>query len=176
MLKLLHKFRGARDGMAAVEFAMILPVMLVLVFGAIEVTSALICKTNTSNTASTAADLISQESSVGTTDMNNVFAALSALTFPFSQTGLKIIITSAIDDGKGGVKVDWSKTNTGTAHTPGSPITVPTGLVSSGGSVIIAEVTYSYAPPTNWLVQIPIAMSNTFYSHPRRVLQVKWTS
>jgi Flp pilus assembly protein TadG len=175
MLRALRRFRSAHGGMAAVEFAMMLPIMLLLVFGAIEVTSGLICKTNVSNTASTAADLVAQESSVGATDMNNVYAALSALTYPFSTTGLKIVITSAIDDGHGGAKVDWSQTNSGTARTAGSPVVVPTGLIATGGSVIIAEVTYSYTPPTNWLVKIPISMSNTFYSHPRRVPQVKWT-
>jgi hypothetical protein len=72
--------------------------------------------------------------------------------------------------------VDWSKANTGSGRTTGSAIVVPTGLVASGGSVIVAEVTYSYTPPSSWLVQIPISMSNTFYSHPRRVPQVKWTS
>jgi Flp pilus assembly protein TadG len=176
MLRFLRGFRKAHDGMAAVEFAMVLPLMLVLVFGAIEITSSLICKTNVSNTASTAADLISQESSVGTSDMNNVFAALTALTYPFSTTGLRIVITSAIDDGKGGAKVDWSKANTGSGRTTGSTMTIPTGLIATGGSVIVAEVTYTYTPPSTWFVQIPISMSNTFYSHPRRVPQVKWTS
>jgi Flp pilus assembly protein TadG len=173
MLKMLRGFRRAHSGMAAVEFALILPVMLVLVLGAIEVTSALTCKTDVSNTASTAADLIAQESSVTSTDMNNVFAALTALSYPFSTSGLKVVITSVIDDGKGGGKVDWSQANTGTARTKGATVVVPTGLITTGGSVILAEVTYSYTTPTNWLVQIPIAMSNTFYSHPRRVPQVK---
>ncbi len=153
---------------------MILPIMLVLALGAVEVTDALICKTDVSNTASTAADLIAQESSVDTADMTNVFAALSALNYPFSTTGLKVVITSVIDDGKGGAKVDWSQANTGSGRTKGTAVTVPTGLITTGGSVILAEVTYSYKPPTNWLVKIPISMSNTFYSHPRRVPQVKW--
>jgi Flp pilus assembly protein TadG len=173
MLKVLRGFRRAHSGMAAVEFAMILPVMLVLVLGAVEVTDALICKTDVSKTASTAADLIAQESAVTTADMTNVFAALSALNYPFSTAGLKVVITSVIDDGKGGGTVDWSQANSGSARSKGTAVTVPTGLITSGGSVILAEVTYAYTPPTDWLVKIPISMSNTYYSHPRRVPQVK---
>ena len=162
--------------MAAVEFALILPVMLVIVFGAIEVTSALVCKADVSNTASTAADLIAQESSVGTTDMNNVFAALNAMIYPYPVGDMKVVITSAVDDGKGGAVVDWSKANAGTPRTAGSAVTIPTGLISTGGSVILVEVTYDYSTPSNYLISLPLAMSNTFYSHPRRVPQVKWTS
>ena len=77
----------------------------------------LVCKSDVSDTASTAADLIAQESSVGTPDMNNVLSSLNALTYPYPTTGLKIVITSVIDDGKGGGKVDWSKANNGTGRT-----------------------------------------------------------
>ncbi len=61
--------------MAAVEFALILPAMLALVFGAIEVTNAIICKADVSDTASTASDLVAQEATIGTTDINNVYSA-----------------------------------------------------------------------------------------------------
>ncbi len=176
MLKLLRKFRKAKSGIVAVEFAFVLPVMMVLVFGAIEVTSALVCKADVSNMASTAADLIAQESSVGTSDMNNVFASMTSIIYPYTTNGMQIVITSVVDDGKGGGMVDWSKTNTGTARTKGASVPVPTGLISTGGSVILTEVTYAYTTPSNYLIQLPIQMANTFYTRPRRVPQVKWTS
>jgi Flp pilus assembly protein TadG len=162
--------------MAAVEFALILPAMLALVFGSIEVTNAVICKADVSDAASTASDLVSQEATVGTTDMNNAFAAINALIFPYPTSNLRVVITSVIDDGHGGGKVDWSQANAGQGHTKGAPMTVPAGLITTGGSVIVAEVTYNYTTPTQLLVSLPIAMSNTFYSHPRRVPQIPWTS
>lgn len=176
MLRKFRTFRRDHSGLAAVEFAFILPVMLVLVFGAIEITDAVICKSDVSDAASASADLIAQESSVGTADMTNVFSAINAMIYPFPTSNLKVVITSVIDDGHGGAKVDWSKANTGSARTAGATIVVPAGLVTAGGSVILAEVTYNFTPPTTWLVKIPISMSNNFYSHPRRVPQVKWTS
>jgi hypothetical protein len=42
----------------------------------------------------------------------------------------------------------------------------------SSGSVILAVVTYNYSSPTTKIVTGPIAMSNTFYSKPRRVAQI----
>ena len=175
-MKLLRRFRDGRDGMAAVEFALILPVMLALVFGSIEVTNAVICRADVSNAASAGSDLIAQETAVGTTDMNNAFSAIDALIFPYALSNLRVVITSVIDDGHGGGKVDWSQANSGQARAKGTPVTVPTGLISTGGSVIMAEVTYSYTTPVQWLIHTPIAMTDTFYSHPRRVPQIQWTS
>jgi len=173
MLRTLAKIRKARSGMAAVEFALILPVMLALVFGSIEVTNLLICKTDVTNTASTAADLIAQETQISNTDMNNVFSALSALVFPFPSSNTQVIITSIIDDGHGGGKVAWSDGYHAIPHTVGAPMTVPTGLITTGGSVILSEVTYPYTATSSYLVHIPFTMQNSFYTHPRRVPQIQ---
>ena len=175
MLNNFRKIAKAQGGMAAAEFALILPVMLVLVFGSIEVTNALICKTDVSTMAGTASDLVAQETQVGQTDINNVFSALSAMLYPYSTTSAVIVITSVIDDGHGGGKVDWSQAYNGIPRSKGTPVTVPTGLITTGGSVIMSEVTYTYTPVSTWLVKYPITMSNRFYSHPRRVAQVLWT-
>ena len=87
MLKTLNTARRAQSGMAAVEFAMVLPAMLALVFGAIEVSNALICKANVTNTASTAADLVGQETQVTDADLNDVYASLERGTLSVSIFG-----------------------------------------------------------------------------------------
>jgi Flp pilus assembly protein TadG len=171
---MLKKLRDAR-GMAAAEFALILPVMLVLVFGAIEVTSAIICKADVSQTASTASDLVAQEIDVSDTDMTNVFNALTALIYPYPTSDLHVVISSVIDDGHGGAKVAWSDAYQATALVQDTPVIVPTGLITSGGSVIMAQVTYNYSTPSNYLINMPIAMNDVFYSHPRRVPQITRT-
>ena len=175
MLKMLRKIHAAKDGMAAVEFALVLPALLALLFGGLEVTNVLIVRADVSNITSSAADLIAQESSVSDADMTNVFSALSALIYPYSTSGAKIVITSVIDDGRGGGKVAWSDAYNGTAHTVGAAMTVPTGLITTGGSIVVSEVTYAYTTPSTYLVNIPVTMTNTFYSHPRRVAQIART-
>lgn len=175
MLTILKRIRAAQSGMAAAEFALILPALLAMIFGAIEVTNVLIVRADVSNITSSAADLIAQESTVGDADMTNVFNSLSALIYPYSTTGARIVITSVIDDGHGGGKVAWSDAYNGTARTVGTAVTVPTGLITTGGSVVMSEVTYSYTTPSAYLVKLPVTMTNTFYSHPRRVAQIART-
>jgi len=172
MLKLLRKVRAAQGGMAAAEFALILPALLALIFGSIEVTNVLIVRSDVSNVTSTAADLIAQESTVSDDDMSDVFSALNALLYPYQTSTATVIITSVIDDGKGGGKVAWSDAQNGTARTVGSSVTVPTGLITTGGSVVMTEVSYAYTTPSAYLIKLPVTMTNTFYTHPRRVAQI----
>jgi hypothetical protein len=56
-------------------------------------------------------------------------------------------------------------------------VTVPTGLIvsGSGGSVILAEITYAYASPTTKVLTGTVSMANSFYAHPRRSLTVTHT-
>jgi len=175
MLRTFKQACRARSGMAAVEFAMVLPAMLFLVFGAIEVTNALVCKGQVTNTASTAADLIAQETQVTDADFTNTYTALGSLLYPYPSAATQIKITSIIDNGQGGGKVAWSKAQNATPYDVGQAMTVPAGLLTSGGSVIFAEVTYPYTSPFTYIIHSPITMTNAFYSHPRRVAQIKYT-
>jgi Flp pilus assembly protein TadG len=161
--------------MAAVEFAMVLPAMLALVFGAIEVTNALVCKGQVTNTASTAADLVAQETKITDADLSDTYSALGALLFPYPTSATQIKITSIVDDGQGGAKVAWSKAQNATPYSAGTSMTVPAGLITSGGSVILAEVTYPYTSPFTYIIHSPITMTNSFYAHPRRVAQITYS-
>jgi len=175
MLKILRKACRAQSGMAAVEFAMVLPAMLALVFGSIEVTNALVCKGDVTSTASTAGDLIAQGTKVTDADLNNVYASLAALLYPYPTGSTQVRITSIIDDGQGGAKVAWSKAQNTTPYSTGQSMTVPAGLIQSGGSVIYAEITYPYTSPFTYIIHSPITMTNTYYAHPRRVAQIPYS-
>ena len=108
MLKRLISFWRARDGLAAIEFAFIAPVLATFFLGAIEITDALSCNQRVTGLASTAADLITQEKQVSNSDVTNVFSAINAIVYPYPTAGVKIVITHLTDNGLGGGKVTWS--------------------------------------------------------------------
>lgn len=194
---MLRRWKNAwthQGGLAAVEFAFILPVMLVLFFGVVEISMALGAKASVTSVASTAADLIAQESTVTTTDEQNVFNAASAILYPHptSQTVngqtsslLKIVISSIVYDSKHPTTsglVAWSDSSTGTgARSLGSSYTYPadainpgntSNLVDAGGSIILVEVTYNYSSPTSQTVAGSWTMTSSFITRPRQVSQI----
>ena len=187
----MRSWASDQDGIAAVEFAMLLPVMITLFFGVVEVSLALLCRADVSKMASTAADLISQANTLNSADLGNVYAAAGTILYPYydpSASGSdkpSIRLTSVVDDGSGAVgkdhltgKVAWTCTQAGTGSlTPatravGSTVTFTQPLMTEGGSVIIAEIAYNYASPTTKVIAGPINFTNNFYTKPRRVAQI----
>lgn len=158
--------------MAATEFAMIAPVMIVLWFGATEITNAFDANTKVTTVASTAADLVAQEKAVCDSEMADAFEALEAIMYPFSGTGMKVTVSSLVDAGNGTVKVAWSDALNATERPVDQVVTIPTGLVTDGGSVIMAEVEFTYHSPAPHFFPTPRPMSDTYYLHPRKTDQI----
>ncbi|HEY8698518.1 MAG TPA: TadE/TadG family type IV pilus assembly protein [Rhizomicrobium sp.] len=177
MSRTARGFLRAKDGLAAIEFAFIAPILIVLFFGTIEVCNALICRQKVTTMASSAADLVAQDSAITGSQVNDVFSAINAIVYPYPSTGAKIIITSLIGDPlhAGKYVVDWSVAQNTTAHTKGASMNVPTGLLTVGGSVILAEITYTYNSHTTEMITGPLSMSDIFYARPRKGAQVKYT-
>jgi Flp pilus assembly protein TadG len=168
--KFAIRFARAHKGVAAVEFALIAPVMCTLYFGMVEASDAETANSKMTSVASTAADLVSQDSNITNADMTNIMNCLTTLMSPYSTTNLTVVISSLVDSGNGHVTVAWSDAHGTTARSVGSTVTIPTGLVTSGsgGSVIMSEVHYNYSSPAGEAIYGSISMSDVFYSHPRQ--------
>lgn len=165
--KHLANFLRAKTGMAAVEFAMIAPILIVMAFGTIELAKGLDCHSKIASMATAAADITSQATEIKNADMTNLFAASTAILYPNPTSSLKIVVSSVVDDGKGGNKVAWSDANNGAARSVNSSVSLPTGVLPSGGSVIMAEVSYVYVSPLSVEISGPITIARTAYATPR---------
>ena len=87
---------------------------------------------------------------------------------PVSGSCMQVTITSIVDNGSGGGTVAWSCTHNGTVHAAGSTITLPAGVMTSGGSVILAEITYPYRSQVASMLTGTTNLTSTFYARPRR--------
>ncbi len=159
-------------GVSAVEFALILPIMVTMYFGAVEFSSALTVDRRVSSVASAAADLAAQAEEVTSNSVQDIFTAATSIMLPYSADSISIVLTSVVADANNDTTVDWSCAQNGSAKSQGSAYTLPAGLTQPFSSVIVAEVAYSYTPPISQYLTGGLNMTETFYLRPRRSLAV----
>jgi Flp pilus assembly protein TadG len=157
-----------RRGLAAVEFAFILPVMMVMLFGTVEFSSAIAIDRKVTLMARTLSDLTSQATTVASSDLTNFFAAATGIMTPYPTTTLSSTITELyIDPSTLKAKVEWSQ---GSAPlTIGSFVTVPSTLAVAGTYLIFSQVSYTYVPTVGYvLAKTGITMSDSAFTRPRQ--------
>ena len=167
--------RSYRDesGLSALEFAIIAPVMLTSLLGAVEVSNGMLADRKITLVTSTIADLAAQDKDITNAEMNDIFAAGAAVMYPMGPAPLKMRVTSIVSDAStGATKVDWSSALNMPVRSAGSPLTVPPGMVPPGGSVIFAEVEYFYTSELGKFLTDGVTVKDKFYLRPRRTVKV----
>jgi Flp pilus assembly protein TadG len=163
----LANLRGDQRGVSSVEFAMLLPLMLTLYLGAVEISQAVGIDRKVTITSRTVADLASQVSSISSSDMSNILGASSAVISPYDASKLKVTVSEVSIDNNGSAKVVWSCTLGGTARTVGSSVTLPAALNVANTSLIWGEAAYSYKPAIGYVVTGTLNLSDQIYMSPR---------
>ncbi|MBO6754895.1 MAG: pilus assembly protein [Roseibium sp.] len=181
ILQQFYQLIKNRQGVAAVEFALLLPVLLILVIGMAETTDALNHDRKVSQVASTIADLVAQGQIVSPTELSDYFLGAEAIMEPYPTTTLDIIVASVTFDADGDPVVDWSEDNDGGSPWPAGgppPITLPATIRVPGASVVVGDASYTYTPMFASSLQsiFPRAssmnFSETFFLRPRLVQTV----
>lgn len=142
---LFGNLRKSERGVTLIEFALILPIMVMLFIGLVEFSEAFTVTRKLSNTASTVSDLVSQETSVSTVDLTDIEQIAIELMRPYSDTPLTLTIVSVVADVDNVTTVDWSYP--AGSHAVGSAYSLPQpGLTEPNSSLIVAETSYEFTP------------------------------
>jgi Flp pilus assembly protein TadG len=172
--------RQDRSGIAATEFAVIVPIMLVMFFGTVEFSTGLAIDRKVTIMARTLADLTSQSAVVNDTDLNNFFAASTAVMQPYVQpiyTSPNRTITELyIDPVSGNARVQWSQ---GSApRTVSSTVGIPASLISRDPNtnaiipnqyILFSEINYQYVPTIGYVMApAGVLLSDVAYTRPRQ--------
>jgi len=170
-----RRFVRDRAGVSAVEFALILPILLVLLFGGIEVTDALTVQRKVTHVTSTLSDLIAQSKTISASEMDDILEAAAAVITPYSDAKLKIKLTGVTVDANGKATVAWSRAKNDTAYTKGATIALPTAVVDPSSFIVTGEVHYSYSPVVGYVMTGTFDLSDTFYLRPRLGTAIQYT-
>jgi Flp pilus assembly protein TadG len=177
--ELVSRFRADQQAVAAVEFALVVPFLILLYLGSLEGGALFTADKRVNSISSTIGDLISQwdpdDGTISTTTLSGYFDASKGLIAPYSSTGLQMVL-SLIYVSKDGsaATVMWSQASGGTALTQGSsfaPLSSGnnpnTNTMARNGCVIASETTYPYKPLLGMVFTNTINLNRTNYFIPR---------
>jgi len=170
--------RRDSSGLAAVEFALILPIMLLLFLGSFETTNLVLAYMKLEASAETAADLVAQtrvNTVLQSTDFTNITNAAKQVLSPLPTGGalLKIAFASATYN-TGSAVIDWhTEVNSAnpitTANIPNNASLANLGTQANGStdSVIIVTLTYSYSSPFTYVLNSSYTLTESAFNRPR---------
>jgi Flp pilus assembly protein TadG len=178
-LRLRDQFRRLSldsRGVAAVEFVLMLPLMLMIFFGTIQISTVVAVDRKVSLVARSLSDMISQAPAlgVGAADFTNAFNITQAIMYPYANTPVQAIISEVyINPTTLAGTVMWSVASNATAHTKDAVVSVPTGLQTAGTYLILSEVTYNYQPVVGYNISLgftsaSFALSDSMFTRPRQ--------
>jgi Flp pilus assembly protein TadG len=171
----LARFAGERRGLAAVEFAMLLPIMMTLFLGSVEVTTGVAIQRKVNITARALADLASQFTAIGASDMSNILNAASDIIVPYSANKLQSVVSELSINGQRQASVVWSATLNGTARTVGQLVTIPSNLAVPNSYLLLGEASYSYNPTYGYVVTGTLTLNGQIYMRPRQSNAIAYT-
>jgi len=163
----LIRFGRDQRGVSAVEFAMLLPLMVTLYLGSVEISQGISIDRKVTLTARTVADLVSQVSSINNAGMTNVLNASTAVLSPYSASNAKVTVSLVTIDANSKATVTWSDTLNGTARSVGSTVSLPSALLIPNTSLVWGEVQYSYKPTIGYVVTGTMTLKDQIYMAPR---------
>jgi len=166
----LANFASHEKAMAAVEFALTLPVMLFVFVGVTEVGEAVSISHKVTLTARTITDLVTREySPLAATELNTDLQASAQVMAPYSSSALTITVSEISTDANSNATVQWSGSwpNSSQALTKGSSFTLPSSLSGANITVIYGQVSYGYVPTLGYNMVGPITLSDHIYLYPR---------
>jgi len=163
----LSHFCGERRAVAAVEFAMLLPVLVSLYLGCVELSRGIAADRKVTLVAHTVADLATQFTDIADTDMSNILNASSAIMAPYAATSLQAVVSELAIDNKGNATVVWSDTLNGTARAVGQAVTIPSSLAVPNTYLILGETSYNYDPVFGYVITGTLTLTDKIYMQPR---------
>ena len=195
-----RRFIASRGGVAAVEFALIMPVLLILFLSSYDVGNAIIVYMKVRAATYELAAItnqygttVSNAGQISTTIMSTITAAGSSVLSPYSSTPLTIVLTQLKATSNTQATVSWSYALNGTAYTTGTTFSLPTNMANntcgsgnysgtsppsgSGGCyLILSQVSYTYTPMFGAFMTGTLTLSDSLYVAPRSTQCIQYNS
>jgi len=165
-----RRLRGDAKGVAAVEFALVVPLVIVVYAAGFEVTQAATVYRKLTDTTVQLANVTSQYTSVAKADIDNIMGASAQIMAPYSTTPLAAVLSEVQTDSHGAATVVWSEPYPvgGPSLAVGSAVAMPANFASPNAYYILVQTTYGYTPTVGAAFVNTIPMTNQIFMVPRQ--------
>jgi Flp pilus assembly protein TadG len=183
---LANRIKSGQRGVSAVEFALIAPVMVAMLFGATEISLLVTIDRKTTLAASTLGDLAAQTDILSCAELSQIGAVTRQVFEPYSGADATLVIASLKLDA-GAAKVEWSKfvqtvggvttcNDLPASHSlkVGNTVVIDTAMFAPGGGIVVGDVERTHTSLGTSFMPNNTIMHERFYLRPRKSLKLRW--
>ena len=178
---LIGRFARDRSGTATIEFAFIVPIMLVILFGSLETAELVLAYMKVEDAAETAADLVAQTTintgALQSSAFTNFTNAIEQVLYPLttSSSNPKVAYAS-VTYSTGTPVIDWHYESNGATALTIANITSVQNLANLGSetsgsndSVIVVQLKYTYSSTFSHVLGSSYNLSEWAFNRPRYI-------
>lgn len=176
------RFRAAETGVAAVEFALILPIMLLVYIGMVEASALISMDRKIQSVSGAVGDLVARsDGEITSGTLGDYVKVASGIMTPYPVAPLEQIVTQVQVAADGTTSIDWSKRYVGeTVQSTGAREVgeeyddLPAEIINIalGQYIIVAESRYSYLPLYGIVFDQPVNLYRENFYLPRFGAQI----
>ncbi len=164
----IARLKDDTRGVALVEFACVLPVLLLMYLAGYQLADALSCNRKVTITTRAVADLTTQNSTITPTQLSTILNASTQIMAPYNASNALVRVSELSTDTNGNTTVVWSNDNRGSGgRAVNSSYTLPASIKVNGSFIILSEVTYAYKPAVSFGIVGPLSLADKIYMNPR---------
>jgi len=169
--KLMHFWKND-DGLATLESAILLPMMLIVLMGMFDIGQAIIINQKITAASHMASDLITRKISVDGTDLSDSYGLSQLVIDPYDRDALGIDIAGIKFDEDDDPEVKWRYTRNMSADNsiPGDA----SGLGINGEGIVSVTATYTYSPKFSKILINDITMTERAFLRGRKNSYVRY--
>lgn len=154
------------DGLAAVEAALVFPILLTLLMGTFDLGNAILANTKTIRASMVVADLVTRDRNVSDAEINEAIEAGKLALQPLNTDSYGVDIVSVEFDEDAEASIKWRETRGMTAEA--SPLDNLDDLADENSGVVVVYVKYLYRPFFGEFITGDIQMKEVAYARGRK--------
>lgn len=163
---LARQWQSEEDGVAAMEFVLIFPVLMTILFGVYDLGTGFLVNQKVISASQIVSDLISRNVSISDSELDDIITAGRLALAPYDTATMGYDVISVSFDSDGNPVEEWRRTS----GMPENQVAFDStsALGGEGDGVVVVSVSYNYEPVFGGFVIQNIPMMETSFARGRR--------